>query len=638
MKRSNRFTALVLAGTMFFGGLQLASVHAEDKKAAAECEALYAEWQGSGDYAAYYKTAADTEYTKADGALVRNDGSGNYCLQLLGLRGGVEYTIRTVPVKNGVEDESGAQVFTGTPKSFDRSGYAHFNTDNNPGAYYANGTLPENADVVYINDGNVDSVSYAFENGKKLTGLAKILEQHRNSEKPLVIRFIGKVNIPSSASGDRMIEVKESKAGLTIEGVGCDSGLYGWGLKLSACEDVEIRNLHFDWYYEDGIENRNSKHIWIHDNTFTVGNQDPPKESDKAHGDGTCDVVSCDYMTISYNHCIGTAKTHLVGNNANKQEETGNLSFHHNFFDGTEQRTPRFRWHNGHVYNNYYKSAGYDLDDGSLKGYGVGATCKCNIFAENNYFENTYRPLLTSDASEGDLSKNDGGVIKAFGNVFDNCTGMKEKDCFLASDKYQVLTPQDYTASKGGATYNNFDTSNGFYKDAYFLQSANEAKQLVEIRAGAPTVCTLALTNDINGDVVTKGTSTDDSPNPTEDITENIQPDPTTEVTTETTSETTTETSTETSTETTTETVSEQTTENADVNGLWGDADDDGYIMAVDSAYILQHTLDPKTLGFTEEKLARLDVDGKNGVNAADAAQVLQKVLLSTYKFPVEER
>ncbi len=497
--------ALLLSGTLLSGSYVISPVFAETTvETGVECEALYAEWQGSGSYAAYYKTA-NTDYVKVDPALIRTDGKGGFRAEVLGLKGGTEYTVKIVPVVDGKEDESGAFVFSGTPKSYDRSGYAHFQTTNNPGAYLSDGSLPSNANVVYVNEDNKNTVTL---NGK--TGIADIISAYNKGNTPLVVRIIGRVTLPSGGiidKSNKMLGIKGS-AGITIEGVGTDSGLYGWGLKVSDGSDAEFRNLHIDWNYEDGIEMQNAKHIWVHDNTFTVGNQNPPRESDKSHGDGSCDAKSSDFITISYNRFIGTAKTCLLGSSPSKRENAGHFSYHHNFWDGTEQRCPRIRWHNVHIYNNYYKNVGYDLDDGSKIGYGIGVTCNSSVFVENNYFENTYRPILTSDSNCEALSTNDGGVVKSFGNYYDeNCIGMQDKDRFEATDKYQVLTAADYTASKGGWTYNNFDTSSDFYKDDYFLENAKDCVNTVTELAGTESKTGLTLTNAISGSETGKGDS-----------------------------------------------------------------------------------------------------------------------------------
>lgn len=494
MKKYNFFKKFY--ATALTTALCLSSINIQKPQAADfilqgnDFESVYGEWHGEGEYNGYYKEVGAEDYTAIDSQLIRTDGNGGYRVDVLGLKGNTSYQIKLVPVTNGTEDQTKAITFTQMPSTYDRSGFAHYNYSGGIGAYKNDGTPEANANIIYVSDSNKNSVTVE---GQK--GLANILKNGGKMSKPLIIRILGKITSPSGLSTG-MLSIQNYTKGITVEGVGTDACLYGWGFNISSNSDMEFRNIKFSWNYEDALGFQKSSRVWVHDNDFTVGNQTPPTEDDKSHGDGSCDIKSCDYMTIAYNHFIGTAKTSLVGSSPSKVEVTGNLTYHHNFFDGTEQRTPRLRWHNAHVYNNYYKNAGYSLDDGSTIGYGIAATCNSNIFAENNYFENTYRPMITSAQGNGvtGLSSNNGGVIKAYGNIIDeNCTGyIPGTDYFEATSQKQVLTGSDFTADKGGWTYNNFDTGNDFYTDSYILDTALEAKENTQAQAGVLTETTLS--------------------------------------------------------------------------------------------------------------------------------------------------
>ncbi|MBR6399836.1 MAG: hypothetical protein IKS17_01250 [Firmicutes bacterium] len=531
-----KFISGIVSLSMLFGSFGLTNVHAAPTVTSGSgFESVWGEFAGSGDYNAYVSENG-TDFTKTDTALIRTDGSGNYRVEPLGLKGNTEYTVKVVPVANGTENEAEAFTFTAFSKSYDRSGYAFFGTTNAPGAYLSDGTLPSNADVIYVNDANKNTVSLY---GK--TGLSNVLDAHSKQSRPLVVRIIGKINASgfSGLDSTKMTETKGT-AGLTIEGVGTDASFYTWGIKIAHAADVEIRNITFDTPYEDATEIQESTHVWIHDNTYTQGFQDPPKEYDKNHGDGSCDAKRSDYVTISYNRFTRTAKTCLLGSSAKSREDVGHYSYHHNFFDNAEQRLPRIRWHDVHIYNNYYKNVGYAVGihydskynvtahEGDKVGYGIGATCNSSVFAENNYFENTYRPMLTSDKNCGSLSSNDGGVIKAYGNYIDeySASTMEKKDYFAAPSKDYKLTAADYTCTLGGWTYDNFDTSDKFYTDNYFLETAENCKTTVEENAGSEKNTTgLVLNNAINGSS-TGGGGTGDPDDPI-DPDDPVDPHPT---------------------------------------------------------------------------------------------------------------
>ena len=74
-------------------------------------------------------------------------------------------------------------------KETDRSGYAHFNVNEGIGAYNNDGTLKENAIVVYVNEENKNSVKATIAN-KQYTGLASIIKAQSKSNLPLNIGLV----------------------------------------------------------------------------------------------------------------------------------------------------------------------------------------------------------------------------------------------------------------------------------------------------------------------------------------------------------------------------------------------------------------------------------------------------------------
>ena len=57
------------------------------------------------------------------------------------------------------------------------------------------------------------------------------------------------------------------------------------------------------------------------------------------------------------------------------------MTLHHNLFDGTGQRTPRVRFGQVHIYNNYYK-----IINNPFYTYAWGVGIASQIYAENNAF------------------------------------------------------------------------------------------------------------------------------------------------------------------------------------------------------------------------------------------------------------
>ena len=205
-----------------------------------------------------------------------------------------------------------------------------------------------------------------------------------------VIRVSGMISI----SG--MQDVASNK---TLIGVGAGSGITGGGLDVDGATNVIIQNLNFRGWSDDAINVQDSStKIWIDHNSFTDGY------------DGALDIKrGSDYITVSWNRFFGHDKTMLLGHSDdNGSQDRGHLrvSYHHNWFDGSNQRNPRVRFGNPvHVFNNYYRANG---------GYGVASTENAGVLVEGNYFENVRD---TYHLGEGDSGP---GRIVARNNHFVN--------------------------------------------------------------------------------------------------------------------------------------------------------------------------------------------------------------------------
>jgi pectate lyase len=244
--------------------------------------------------------------------------------------------------------------------------------------------------------------------------------QSAQTETPLIIRIVGKVTAPAGVDSLQLLNIKTNK-NVTVEGIGTDALLYAWGLNIPAASNVEVRNLAFSMFTDDAVSIQvDNSNIWIHHNDFMVGTG----TGDKELGDGSCDIKdNSTYVTISYNHFIGSGKSSLVGMSDSAEFF---VTFHHNYFDGSHSRHPRVRWGTVHVYNNYFKG---------MTTYGSAASEYANLFIQNNDFEHCVRPMIiasqghdykdlvpagqTAGAHESILSGEQGGSIKQEGNLLD---------------------------------------------------------------------------------------------------------------------------------------------------------------------------------------------------------------------------
>ena len=467
------------------GGNTNGNVNNEDGKveiteAKGWLESAYVKFKKFGGYTLYHvyiKGGNFASYTRIDSMLVRNYGE-IYRADMVGLKAG-SYDMKVVPVSKGKEIEANANEATAMAvQNYDRSGFAHLN-NKGVGAYNDNGTLKSDARVIYVTAQTAKTVTCDVKTGSKATnvttctGLQSIIDAYQKGyeTRPLDVRFIGLVekddlDAISSSSEGLQIKGKNAYSNLyiTMEGIGDDATLRGFGLLVRNAANVELRNFAIMRCMDDCVSlDTDNKFIWVHHLDFFYGQKG--SDADQAKGDGTTDIKDdSQYITVAYNHYFDSGKSSLCGM---KSESGPNyIDYHHNWFDHSDSRHPRVRTMSVHVWNNYY--------DGCAK-YGVGATTGSSVFVESNYFRATKDPMLISqqgtDAKgNGTFSGETGGMIKSYGNVYadkgasSNYTPITQNESATSFDCYEVASrdeqvPGSVKTLVGGTTYNNFDTN-----------------------------------------------------------------------------------------------------------------------------------------------------------------------------------
>lgn len=448
------------------------------------CEALYALWNatdGADSYNVYVKGGQYDDYTLTDAELVRDYGSYGR-VDIPGLTPAADYSVKIVPVTDGEEDEEGASTADDiTVSAFDRTGFAHTRSDG-VGAYNTDGTLKDDARVLYVTPQTAATVELdvTTSNGMEtFTGLQAIINAYQKGaeSRPLDVRLIGCITADDMdyfASSSEGLQVKGKnnsiEMNITIEGIGDDATIKGFGILLRNAVSVELRNFAVMLCMDDCISiDTDNMYCWIHNIDLFYGQEG--SDDDQAKGDGTIDIKGdSKYITVAYNHFFDSGKSSLCGM---KSESAPNyIDYHHNWFDHSDSRHPRVRTMSVHVWNNYY--------DGCSK-YGAGATMGSSVFVESNYFRHTKNPMLISEQGtdargDGTFSGEDGGMIKSYGNVFaekgsssdytpitqdDSATNF---DCYEASSRDEQV-PETYVTLAGGTAYDNFDTDNTLMYD-----------------------------------------------------------------------------------------------------------------------------------------------------------------------------
>ena len=452
-------------------------------------ESAYLKW-ASFEGASSYNVYVDDK--KIDAQLVRQYKS-YYRADVLGLKEGT-YSVKVVPVNADGAEIAGANTASNlVVKSYNREGFAHFKYDG-VGAYNNDGTLKAGAKVLYITARSAKTVSTTVNTGKleTITGLQSIIDAYSKGKDktPIAFRFIGKISLSdldhtsSSAEG---LQIKGATMNMTFEGVGDDATVYGFGFLLRDVKSVEFRNLAIMRCLDDAMSlDTNNSHVWIHNMDFFYGKKGGA--ADQAKGDGTVDIkANSQYITVAYNRFWDNGKASMCGM---KTESGPNyITYHHNWFDHSDSRMARIRTMSVHMYNNYYLHN--DV-------YGVGATMGSSVFMESNYFDATKRPIMSSkqgtDAKgDGTFSGENGGLIKAYGNVFankpDNFSYVPYAENNTSFDAYEVSDPSEQVPTSvktlvGGTSYDNFDT-NPSLMYAYAADKAADVPAIVEGFYGA---------------------------------------------------------------------------------------------------------------------------------------------------------
>jgi len=463
-------------------------------------ESLYVTWEildSADSYNVYYKGGSVASWTRIDDPLIR-EYETFFRADILGLASG-DYKVKILPV-NEEGNEYGTEAVTSLIEVLphDRSGFAFSSASPNKtasGAYNDNGMLKTGAQVLYLTAANAKTIELAVkESDKKTTmcvGIGDILAKRQKGydSTPLAVRIIGTItaaDMSGQLNSLSLLDFKGNKRGnvanITVEGVGNDATVYGWGIHIRSYYNLEVRNLGFMMFPDDGVSLEvDNQNIWVHNNDFFYGKDGG---GDKNKGDGSLDSKTSGYTTMSYNHFWDSGKCNLLGNGVEPAEY---LTYHHNWYDHSDSRHPRVRFHSVHVYNNYF--------DGVSK-YGIGATRNSSIFAEGNYFRNSKNPMLISmqgtdtkqgtDEKNGTFSSEDGGMIKAYNNYMEGVSVTTYKPWSSSNtvhfDSYEVTSksmtvPDTVKTKQGEFTYNNFDTSSTMYN--YTADTPTGAKDKV---------------------------------------------------------------------------------------------------------------------------------------------------------------
>lgn len=235
--------------------------------------------------------------------------------------------------------------------------------------------------------------------------------------RPKIVKLVGTIDMSegvpfvNKADQDLRAQVR-LPSNTTLIGAGAGAGLVNGRIEINGVSNVIVRNLKIVapcdvatvWDPTDGatgswnaaydaIGIQGAEHVWIDRNTITdvpVTDDTLPIENGKTKQchDGALDITrGANYVSVTYNVFDRHDKTMLIGHSDSNTADIGRLkiTIANNVFTAVTQRSPRVRFGQVHLFNNYHvgsKAASVYAHSYSA-GVGIGAQIisHANVFA-----------------------------------------------------------------------------------------------------------------------------------------------------------------------------------------------------------------------------------------------------------------
>ncbi|HEX8403287.1 MAG TPA: pectinesterase family protein [Duganella sp.] len=239
----------------------------------------------------------------------------------------------------------------------------------------------------------------------------------RGGVNPKIVKLVGTIDmsegVPFANTGDQASRgLIRLPSNTTLIGDGAGAGIVNGHIVVSGASQVIIRNLKIVnpcdvgpvWDPNDGaLGNWNSAfdaigvtasdHVWVDHNSFTDGAMTDdllPIENGqvKQCHDGSLDITKAsDFVTVSYNVFGQHRKNNLIGSSDGDTADTGKLriSFSNNVFRDIVSRSPRVRYGQVHMFNNYF--AGSKAHPVYPHEYSIGIGQASQVLSHNNVFD-----------------------------------------------------------------------------------------------------------------------------------------------------------------------------------------------------------------------------------------------------------
>jgi pectate lyase len=222
---------------------------------------------------------------------------------------------------------------------------------------------------------------------------------------PIIIRVDGTINHGnttdvSGACDATAAEIQfKGVSNVSLIGVGNRGVLDQIGVHLRNTSNIVIQNLHIRNVKKSGSPISNGgdaigmesgvNNVWVDHNTLEASG------GESSGYDSLLDMkAGVTNITVSWNHYRNSSRAGLIGSSDDDAANT-NITFHHNWYENIEQRTPLLRHGLAHSYNNYFSN----LSNSDMI-HGINSRMGGRILVDGNYFRNSNNPLIASDDSD----------------------------------------------------------------------------------------------------------------------------------------------------------------------------------------------------------------------------------------------
>jgi pectate lyase len=221
---------------------------------------------------------------------------------------------------------------------------------------------------------------------------------------PLIIRVDGTINHGNTTRATGSCDTTATEiqfkgvSNVSLIGVSNRGTLDQIGVHVRNASNIIIQNLHIQNVKKSGSPISNGgdaiglestvTNIWVDHNTLEASGG----ESDGF--DSLLDMkAGVTNVTVSYNHYRNSSRAGLIGSSDSDSANT-DITFHHNYYENIQQRTPLLRVGRAHTYNNYW----FNLSNSDMI-TGINSRTGGRVLVEGNYFKNSNNPLIASDDS-----------------------------------------------------------------------------------------------------------------------------------------------------------------------------------------------------------------------------------------------